>query len=246
MSHDSHQAARCLRSPPLPIGETTAWMQEVEQCREPLPRSVVWGGSFRMSGIFPSPLRGEGRVRGGCSPQTLISPDSQESQSGSDRLAAAGLLLFACPRPCLEHGRTAQLARRAQGRTPGVKRSSQEKRHPAPARGGRCAHRVPCGARRQQAARQLGHPWPRTVWLYPADGSAPRRRRGARDQQQDQRQDQQQSASRWRPLVIEPPLKCAIFPVRPERSEAQSKDTYSHALRAAAMLTRAPVHRVTP
>ena len=198
------------------------------------------GRFFRMPGIFPSPRRG--RVRGGCSPQILISPDSQESQSGSDRLAAAGLLLFACPRPCLEHGRTAQLARRAQGRTPGVKRSSQEKRHPAPARGGRCARRVPCGARRQQAARQLGHPWPRTVWLSPAAGSAPRRRRGARDQQQDQ----QQCTYRWRPLVIEPPHPCVISPVRPERSEAQSKDTYPHALRAAPMLTRDRVHRVTP
>ncbi len=202
------------------------------------------GRFFRMPGIFPSPRRG--RVRGGCSPQILISPDSQESQSGSDRLAAAGLLLFACPRPCLEHGRTAQLARRAQGRTPGVKRSSQEKRHPAPARGGCCARRVPCGARRQQAARQLGHPWPRTVWLSPAAGSAPRRRRGAQDQKQDQHQHLQQSMTRCSPLAGEPPRRCVISPVRPERSEAQSKDTCPHALRAAPMFTRDRVHRVTP
>ena len=30
-----------LPSPPLPCGETTAWMQEVEPCREPLPRAEV-------------------------------------------------------------------------------------------------------------------------------------------------------------------------------------------------------------
>ena len=238
-----NQAMCFSRSPPLPAGETTAWMQEVEQCREPLPRIEVRGGSFRMPGIFPSPLRGEGRVRGGCSPPTLI---LQNIQSGSDRLAAAGLLSLVWPRPCLEHGRTAQLARRAQGRTPGVRESNQREGHPAPARGGHCARRVPCGARRQQAARQLGHPWPRTVWLSPAAGSAPRRRRGAQDQKQHQQQHQQQSFTRWSPLAIELPRQCVISPVRPERSEAKSKDMYPHALRTAPTLTRDPVRRVTP
>ena len=44
----------------------------------------------------------------------------------------------------------------------------------------------------------------------------------------------------------QPPRKCVISPVRPERSEAQSKDTYPHALGIASMLTRDHVHRVTP
>ena len=224
------QVTRFWRSPPLPAGE----------------RIEVRGGSFRMPGMFPSPPRGEGRVRGGCSPRIFILSNSIGSKSSSDRLAAAGLLSLVRPRPCLEHGRTAQLARRAQGRTPGVKRSSQEKRHPAPARGGCCARRVPCGARRQQAARQLGHPWPRTVWLSPAAGSAPRRRRGAQDQKQDQHQHLQQSMTRCSPLAGEPPRRCVISPVRPERSEAQSKDTCPHALRDAPTFSRNPVHRVTP
>ena len=49
--------------PPLPCGETTAWMQEVEQCREQLPRAGVRGhagdeaGSERASSNFPASTR---------------------------------------------------------------------------------------------------------------------------------------------------------------------------------------------
>ena len=158
MSARFNESSRLSRSLLLPVGE-----------------KVGMRGGCSPQSAFPSPLRGEGRVRGGCSPHTFL----RKRQSGSVRLPAAGLLLFACPRTRLERVRTAKLARRAEGRMPGVKKSSQEKRHPATARGGHPARRVPCGARRQQAAKQLGRPWPRTVWLSPAAGPAPRRRRGA-------------------------------------------------------------------
>jgi len=136
-----------------------AWLSARALARRP---GVAWRGTSLATD----------RVRGGCSRHPMSplsrlrergwgrgrssSSRGRNEQGGSVRLPAAGLLLFACP-----------------------KRSSQEKRHPAPARGGRPARRVPCGARRSPAARQLGRPWPQTVWLSPAIGSAPRRRRGA-------------------------------------------------------------------
>jgi len=144
-----------------------AWLSARALARRP---GVAWRGTSLATD----------RVRGGCSRHPMSplsrlrergwgrgrssSSRGRNEQGGSVRLPVAGLLLFACP-----------------------KRSSQEKRHPAPARGGRpriksgagSARRVPCGARRSPAARQLGRPWPQTVRLSPAIGSAPRRRRGA-------------------------------------------------------------------
>jgi hypothetical protein len=193
--------------------------------------------SIRMRGLVTSPRRGEGGVRGRCSPPTLISPESQEGQSGSDRFAAAGLLSLAWVRESgSDRLAAAGLRSLAWARESGSDRlatagslslvwpreSNQREGHPAPARDRRAACRVPCGARRQQAARQLGHPWPRTVWLSPAAGSAPRRGRGAQDQQQRQEQQQQQQQVQgdcraWI-RVMRSLRRGAIFAAGPERS----------------------------
>lgn len=106
----------------------------------------------------PLSPRGDG-MRGGCSPGDFLS--RCQAPKRSVRLRRPGHFSLLVQREV-------------------TKRKDTPRRRPA-------CRRVPCGARRRQAARQLGHPWPRTVWLSPAAGSAPRRRRGDTDQKRARR-----------------------------------------------------------
>ena len=58
-------------------------------------------------------------------------------------------------------------------------KSSQREAHPGYAPSGHPVLRVPCAARFGRAGKQLGHPWPQTVCLFPARLSAARRSTGA-------------------------------------------------------------------
>ena len=86
--------------------------------------------------LFPSPLWGEGRVRGGCSRhpsfslshlwergrgEGLLLPRNRKFQSSFVRLPAPELLLFCLSTHAQERARTAKPARRVEGRMPGVK-----------------------------------------------------------------------------------------------------------------------------